>query len=143
MWGLCKIEQDCIVSPNGMGLEYFWLHEESHPDFGTQWVYDDKETRKLKRTYGGAITENLCQALARNIVFEQMLEVEKRYGGYDSVGSGVALTVHDEIVAVVDEDKGEECLAFMLAVMHEAPTWWKELPVAAEGGIATRYGDAK
>ncbi len=143
MWGLCRTEQDCILLPNGMRLKYFGLREESHPDFGTQWVYDDKETRKMKKTYGGSITENLCQALARNVVFEQMLEVEKKYGSYGDPTSGVALTVHDEIVAVVDEDKGEECLKFMLDVMHEAPKWWKELPVAAEGGIAMRYGDAK
>lgn len=142
-WGLCRTEQDCILLPNGMRLKYFGLHEEAHPDFGVQWVYDDKETRKLKKTYGGSITENLCQALARNVVFEQMLEVEKKYGRYEDIGSGVALTVHDEIVAVVDEDKGEECLKFMLAAMHEAPKWWKELPVAAEGDIAMRYGDAK
>ena len=143
MWGLCRTEQDCILLPNGMRLKYFGLREESHPDFGTQWVYDDKETRKMKKTYGGSITENLCQALARNVVFEQMLEVEKKYGSYGDPTSGVALTVHDEIVAVVDEDKGEDCLKFMLDVMHEAPKWWKELPVAAEGGIAMRYGDAK
>lgn len=143
MWGLCRTEQDCIILPNGMRLKYFGLHEESHPDFGTQWVYDDKETRKPKKTYGGSITENLCQALARNVVFEQMLEVEKKYGGYRDADSGVALTVHDEIVAVVDEDKGEECLEFMLAAMHEAPRWWPELPVAAEGKAVARYGDAK
>lgn len=143
MWGLCRTEQDSILLPNGMKLKYFGLHEESHPEYGTQWVYDDKETRKLKKTYGGAITENLCQALARNVVFEQMLEVEKKYGSYSDADSGVALTVHDEVVAVVDEDKGEECLKFMLDVMHESPVWWKELPVAAEGGIAARYGDAK
>lgn len=143
VWGLCRTEQDCILLPNGMRLKYFGLREESHPDFGTQWVYDDKETRKMKKTYGGSITENLCQALARNVVFEQMLEVEKKYGTYQDATSGVALTVHDEIVAVVDEDKGEECLKFMLDVMHEAPRWWKELPVAAEGGMAMRYGDAK
>ena len=143
MWGLCRTEQDRILLPNGMRLKYFGLREEAHPDFGTQWVYDDKETRKTKKTYGGSITENLCQALARNVVFEQMLEVEKKYGSYWDTDSGVALTVHDEIVAVVDEDKGEECLKFMLDAMHEAPKWWPELPVAAEGDIAMRYGDAK
>ena len=143
MWGLCRTEQDCILLPNGMRLKYFDLREEAHPDFGVQWVYDDKETRKVKKTYGGSITENLCQALARNVVFEQMLEVEKKYGSYSDADSGVALTVHDEVVAVVDEDKGEECLKFMLGAMHEAPRWWPELPVAAEGDIAMRYGDAK
>ena len=56
---------------------------------------------------------------------------------------GVALTVHDEIVLVVDEDDAEDCLAFCLGVMSQPPVWWKELPVAAEGGIGQRYSEAK
>jgi DNA polymerase bacteriophage-type len=143
VWGHCTTSKDCILLPNGTKLQYFNLRQEPDEKFGTQWVYDDKEKRMMKRTYGGSITENLCQALARIVVFDQMLEVEKKYGRYEDVGCGVALTVHDEIVAVVDEDKGEECLAFTLDVMHESPKWWPELPVAAEGGVAMRYGDAK
>lgn len=143
MWELCRTERDCIVLPNGMKLQYFNLCKEHHPDFGVQWVYDDKETRKPKKLYGGAVTENLCQALARIVVFDQMLEVERKYGTYWDEGSGVALTVHDEVVAVVDEDKADECLEFMLDAMHQSPDWWPELPVAAEGDIAVRYGDAK
>lgn len=142
MWGHCITGNNFILLPNGMKLQYFNLREESHVDFGTQWVYDDKELRRPKKTYGGSITENLCQALARIVVFDQMLEVEKKYGVYGT-GDGVALTVHDEIVAVVDEDKGEECKQFMLDVMHQSPSWWPELPVAAEGDLAYRYGDAK
>ncbi len=142
MWGHCITAQDCILLPNGTKLQYFNLRKESSVDFGEQWVYDDKELRRPKKTYGGSITENLCQALARIVVFDQMLEVEKKYGTYGT-DDGVALTVHDEIVAVVDEDKGEECKQFMLDVMHESPSWWPQLPVAAEGDLAHRYGDAK
>ena len=143
MWELCRTEQDAIILPSGMRINYFNLRQETHPDFGVQWVYDNKETRKPKRVYGGAITENLCQAIAREIVFEQMLEVEKKYGTYQDEGCGVVLTVHDELVAVVDEDDAEECLEFALAAMHEPPKWWSVVPIAAEGGIADRYGDAK
>jgi hypothetical protein len=74
------------------------------------------------------------------VVFEHMLILERKYG---RPGSGVVHSAHDETVLLVDEDKAEECLAFAVALMHESPTWWPELPVAAEGGIATSYGGAK
>ena len=143
MWELCRTGKDLIELPNGMVLNYANLRQEHHEDFGVQWMYDDKEERWPKKVYGGAITENLCQALARIVVFDQMLEIEKRYGRYDDATSGVVLTVHDEVVAVVDEDKGEECLKFMVDVMCTPPSWWPQLPVFAKGGLAKCYGDAK
>src|SRR5690606_5404277 len=105
--------------------------------------YDDKARRMMKRIYGGSVTENLCQWIARHIVFDQMLEIERRWGNYLLDGVGVALTVHDEVVAVVDENDAEDCLAFSLGVMSQPPVWWPQLPVAAEGGIGQRYSEAK
>lgn len=142
-WGLCTVLKDKLMLPNGMTLDYANLRQEPDPQFGKQWMYDDKGEWKPKKLYGGALLENICQALARIVVFDQMLEVEKKYGGYDDAGNGVVFTVHDEIVVVVDEEKAEECLAFALDVMHQSPKWWPELPVAAEGSTATNYGDAK
>lgn len=142
-WGLCRVEKDKVVLPNGMPLNYFNLRRHTFENDEKQeekWVYDDKETRKMKVLYGGCLTENLVQALARNAVFDQMLEVEKRWG---TPGNGVVLTVHDEVVALVDEDDADECLKFMLAQMAQSPKWWPTLPLAAEGGIGVRYADAK
>ncbi len=139
-WGLCRTDGSSIMLPNGMALQYFDLRKEESEEYGSQWVYDDKETRRPKKAYGGAVTENLCQALARNVVFEHMLILERKYG---RPGSGVVHSAHDETVLLVDEDKAEECLAFAVALMHESPSWWPELPVAAEGGVSTSYGGAK
>lgn len=143
-WGLCRIDKDKIWLPNGMPLNFFNLREvvfegEDKPT----WVYDDKETRGMKKLYGGKVIQGLTQALARIVVMEQMLEIEKRWGGHTLGSNGVVLTVHDEVVALVDEDDAEECLAWMLACMSQAPKWWPELPVKAEGGIGDRYADAK
>lgn len=147
-WGLCKLEHNRITMPGRMPLVYENLREEMLEGFNggepeMQWVYDDKEKRRMKKIYGGSVTENLCQWIARNVVFDQMLECEKRWGNYHKHGVGVALTVHDEIVLVVDEDDADDCLAFCLGVMSQPPVWWPQLPVAAEGGIGQRYSEAK
>lgn len=147
-WGLCKLEAGKITMPGRMPLVYHNLREELLEGFNggppeMQWVYDDKEKRRMKKIYGGSVTENLCQWIARHVVFDQMLECERRWGSYGSSGNGVVLTVHDEIVMCVDEDDADECLAFSLGVMGQPPVWWKDLPVAAEGGIGIRYSEAK
>ena len=142
--GLCRTDTNKIWLPNGMAINYFNLRRELNVfTQRDQWVYDDKEKRFPKNIYGGAVTENLCQALARNIVFEQALEIEKKYGRYEMAGNGVVLMVHDEVIALVDEDDADDCLSFMLDVMSQSPTWWPDLPVAAEGDIAYAYGSAK
>lgn len=145
-WGLCRVEAGRISMPGTLPLVYhnlrqeMWENMRGEPEL--QWVYDDKEKRHAKKVYGGSVTENLCQWIARRVVFEQMLEIERAWGDRFR-GNGVALTVHDEVVVVVDEDRAEECLAYCQAVMSTPPKWWPELPVACEGGIADRYADAK
>lgn len=144
-WGLVKIAKNKLVMPNGMSMEYFDLREDrfnqDDPTEPLVWMYDDKETRKRKKCYGGSVTENITQALARIVVFEQMLEIEKKYGRRP--GQGVVLTVHDEVVALVQEDLAEQCLKDMLAIMSQAPKWWPDLPVKAEGDFGDRYAEVK
>lgn len=143
-WGLCKTGKNCIYLPRGRKLTYKNLRQEYDEDWGgMQWVYDDPRKRVKKRLYGGAVTENLCQALAGIIVADQCLEIEKAYGTYDQPTQGVVLTVHDESVTVVKDEVAQECLDYSLKVMSTPPDWWPQLPVAAEGDIARRYGSAK
>ena len=142
--GLCRTVKDAIILPNGMAIRYFDLRKVYDPEQGReQWEYDDKEKRHAKKVYGGSVTENLCQALAREIVFEQTLAIDQRYGGPKNPGNGVVLQVHDEVITLVDEDQADECLAYMLEVMSTPPVWWPWLPVAAEGATEYAYGSAK
>lgn len=145
-WGLCKIDAGQISQPGRNPIVYHNLRQELLENFDgdleMQWVYDDKEKRHMKKIYGGSVTENVSQWLARNVVFDQMLEVQRKYRSNDPL-EGVALTVHDEVVAQVREDKADDCLAFMLGAMSQSPSWWPQLPVAAEGGHGIRYSECK
>jgi hypothetical protein len=142
--GLCQTGDKCIYLPRGRVLRYPGLREEFDEEWGgMQWVYNDPRTGALKRLYGGAVTENICQALAGIIITDQCLEIEKQYGKYDRLDEGVALTVHDEAIIVVADEQAQECLAFSIKTMATSPEWWPELPLSAEGDIAQRYGNAK
>ena len=68
-----------------------------------------------KRLYGGLLTENIVQAVARDLLLNGMLECEK-------LGFTIILTVHDEIAGEVpiDSPLGEKDL---LAAMCIVPEW--------------------
>lgn len=85
--------------------------------------------------YGGLVTENIIQSLARHVVMEQLLIVNETYP--------VALTVHDELVAVVDEADGPAARDHIETVMKTPPRWWSSLPVGAEVKFGKVYGDIK
>ncbi len=133
-----KCSQDGIILPNGMLVRYPNLTKAENG-----YTYD---TRKGKiKIYGGKIVENVVQALARIVVFDQMAKIDQELRRRDTLEqrSKVVLTVHDEVVAVVPEKDAEQTLAFMSEVMSTPPKWAAGLPVACEGDFALTYGDCK
>ena len=116
-----------IKLPNNMYINY----PELRRDTDGQYSYTTRYGRN--RIYGGKVAENLCQAVARCIIGEQMLEISKRYR--------VVLTVHDAIACVVPEAEGEEARAFIEACMRTSPSWASGLPLNCESGMARTYGD--
>lgn len=144
---LLYVERNAIRRPNGMRLEYHNLRQEELVGFDglpeVCWVYDDREDRKMKKLYGGKVIQGCTQALARDIVFEQKLAIEKELGSYERHGEGVVMSTHDEPVCSIREDRAEDALQFMLEVMHRSPTWWPDIPLKAEGAIGNRYSDCK
>ena len=91
-------------------------------------------TRKWERmsTYGGKLFENVCQAIARDVLTHGMMTAER-------FGYPIILTVHDEIVAEVPdtEDYSVETLSNWMATN---PPWSGGLPLLAEGFETYRYG---
>lgn len=115
--------------PNGLSLHYRNLRQ---TDDGDSWKYDAyKETTYL---YGAKLTENIVQALSRIIMAEQMIRIAQRYK--------VVLTVHDENVALADEDD-DEALPWVVEQMRIPPNWCSDLPLDAEGYEVQQYGEAK
>ena len=89
-------------------------------------------TRKWseQRTYGGRLTENAVQAIARDLLAEAMLRLDSR-------GWEIVLSVHDELVAECDEEFAD--LDAFTSLMEAAPKWAKGCPIEAEGWISGRY----
>lgn len=89
-------------------------------------------TRKWSRTvgYGGLWTENVVQAMARDLIAAAMARLE-------SAGYRPILTVHDEVVA--EPELGHGSLDEFLELMTRRPRWAEGLPVAAEGWTGPRY----
>jgi DNA polymerase I-like protein with 3'-5' exonuclease and polymerase domains len=85
------------------------------------------------KIYGGKVTENIIQAMARIVVSEQMTAVGRHYH--------VAFQVHDEIIITAPADKATEAEQHLVTIMSTAPSWCADLPVACEAGHAVNYGD--
>lgn len=94
----------------------------------------DGVTRKWVRTatYGGKIVENITQAVARDIMAEAMLNSVKEGCPYDPI-----MSVHDELVCEVDEDKGD--LKEFETLMSDLPVWAAGCPIVAEAERFKRY----
>lgn len=142
-WGLIHTDHNKLVLPRGRVIEYRNLRQEYDEEFGKQWVYDDRYQGHSKRLYGGAMMENICQALAGIIVMDQCMELEMRWGKYDSPETGMVLTVHDEGGMIVRTSDAPAAFEHAVSVMSTSPSWWPDIPLAAEGDIADRYGSAK
>lgn len=85
-----------------------------------------------EHTWGGALTENIVQAIARDVLAEAILRIEKR-------GFHVALSVHDEVVIPFEQDRADEGLRVALEELSREPSWAPGLPLGAEGKIADCY----
>lgn len=131
----------CYPYPRVMETKTPWGAMKELPTFKTvpnvsnrkKIMWDDKSnTSKWARisTYGGALVENITQAVARDILAEAMVRLEKN--GYPLI-----LTVHDENVSEVDEGFGSA--SEYEEIMCELPTWATGLPVAASGFESERY----
>jgi len=89
-------------------------------------------------THGGKLTENVTQAVARDVLFDLIMKIEVK----TAVGwpGRIVLHVHDEVVLEVPEKHADQVLADTLGLMAVPPDWAPDLPVQGAGGIMERYG---
>ena len=93
----------------------------------------DQKTRRWVRqgTYGGKLTENITQATARDIMAYAKTVID------DDLAYDLLLSVHDEIVAEVDEGEGAE--DSFRHMMIDLPECFKGCPIDAEPKRMKRY----
>lgn len=120
-----------ILLPSGLKMRYDDLQYEQG-ERGPEFKY--KTRRGYTRIYGGKVTENICQAIARCIIGDQMLAIAKRYK--------VALTVHDSVVCCVPEQELEEATRYIEECMSSTASWAEGLPITCESNNGKSYGEA-
>jgi DNA polymerase bacteriophage-type len=122
--------------PSGRAMHYYrpkvdlrqkWGRTKETLSFRTEW--NGKSYRE--DTYGGKLTENAVQGIARDVMVVGGLKAEAR--GYPMV-----MLVHDELVALVPEDFGSH--QELCNIMCEREEWYTDLPLSADGATMMRYG---
>lgn len=124
-----------IRLPNGLYIKYPNLRRWVNDQGKEELVYDTKKGKTTipNRIYGGKVIENVCQALARIVIGEQMLMIAKKYK--------VAMTVHDAIACVVPEREAQTGKEFVEMCMRMRPKWALDLPLNCEAGVGKTYGE--
>jgi len=89
-----------------------------------------------KTLYGGKMTENVVQALARIVMSTAELRLAKR-------GLFAALSVHDELVYVIKNEHIDAVRRATTLAMIAPVEWMPKLPVACEAGVGKTYYDCK
>ena len=125
-------EENAIVLPSGLLMRYEDLAFETG-EMGVEFNYKTRKGRT--RIYGGKVVENVCQAIARCIIGEQLLQISSRYK--------VVLTVHDSLACCVPDKEVPKARAYVEECMRWTPDWAEGLPINCESGIGKSYGDCE
>jgi DNA polymerase len=123
-----------IRLPNTLRLKYPNLRYIMGENGKSEMVYDQKKGRAIlpTRIYGGKCVENVCQALARIIIGEQMLMIARRHR--------VVMTVHDAVGVITPATLLGETRQFVEQCMRMRPKWATGLPLNCESKIGASYG---
>lgn len=119
-----ELKNKTVKKDNGESFEVESLTYMGMEQTKKQWVRLD--------TYGGKLTENVVQAIARDILAESMLKLHKK-------NYRLVMHVHDEVVCEVPFQNANSYLRDMENTMIEPIEWAKGLPLAVEGYLTSYY----
>lgn len=125
------VDKEGIKFPNGLYIRYPDLHVDTS-ESNKRYLYKKRYNMQVT-IWGGSVTENVVQALARIVIGEQMIDINEKYRP--------ALTVHDAVVCVLPDEEVESGTKYIENIMSIAPEWADGLPIACESGVADNYGD--
>jgi DNA polymerase I-like protein with 3'-5' exonuclease and polymerase domains len=128
---LIKIEgkRGCLL-PSGLYLRYPELSQITEEN-RKKWVYHTRKGREY--LYGAKFFQGLVQSIARCVMGEQMLQINRRYR--------TILTVHDAVYILAKEDQADDAMTFMLEQMRVPPKWMPDLPLDAEAAYGKTLAD--
>lgn len=123
-----------IILPNGMPIIYPELRLEKD-----KLVFTSKRAKEEgfdNSLWGGAVTENVSQGIARIIITAAELRLAR-------AGLPAALQVHDELVYCVPEKHAERCKKAIELSLRARVDFMPTLPVDCEVGIGKTYAECK
>lgn len=128
-----------ILLPSGRGLHYIHpkIENIAFGNYGEKptLTYEgiDLDTKQWTRitTHGGKLTENIVQAISRDILLNGMFEAEK-------IGIKIAGHIHDEIISLTKNDSGQK-LQDLRQCMIKSPIWAPDFPIDADGYSSNYY----
>lgn len=138
-----KANGACFIHhlPTGMSIRYddVKLDKEGQVSYLSEYFEGVKGGIRRERTklYGGILTENRTQFMARMLLAHQMVEAKLR--APKSWGLRHATTTHDEVLIVVKSRFEDRALDFVKNVMLEAPPWLEGLPFGVDAQSNTFY----
>lgn len=136
--GLCFYrDADYLVIRLPGGRELFYYQPEIREnDMGREAIFFggvDQKTKKWGKisTYGGKLTENIVQAVARDLLANALRNLHQ-------AGYRVCFHIHDEAVIEAARDGGQT-LEQAISLMCTLPPWAEGLPLNADGFEADYY----
>jgi DNA polymerase len=136
-----EFQKGKVLTPNGLALLYPGLSanvvKKGQNKFfkgeTAEAIHDASYlgARSRNKIYGGLLTENLIQALARIVVANAMREIAQSYR--------VVMMTHDEVAFLAPQSEADTALKSGMALMCEPPHWAPDLPLSAEGGYDVCY----
>jgi DNA polymerase I-like protein with 3'-5' exonuclease and polymerase domains len=123
-----------VELPSGCKLRY---PDMTHDGENYKYRRYNNTSRKFEwvKIYGAMMVENLCQALARELLTDQMCILEKKWPTVHNI--------HDELWFVVPDKEVDLACGTMQKIMTIPPAWMPELPLKVEPSSAVRASDLK
>lgn len=122
----------CITLPSGRRLHYpkaeIGENKWGNPSITFLGVGANRKFQRIE-TYGGKLTENITQAVARDLLAHALTTVT-------DAGYRIVMHVHDEMV--VDTPLNAD-IDTLCTLMSQTPAWAAGLPVKADGYECTFY----
>lgn len=131
-WGIIGSALYCQL-PSGRFLTYHSPRLDETTDqrglkvWSLSYMGEEPTTKQWVRipTYGGKLTENIVQAVARDILANALVNLE-------AAGYPVVLHVHDEVVSEIPQGFGS--VEEFERIMATMPAWASGWPIKAAGG---------
>ena len=124
-----------ITLPSGRNLHYY-KPEVRLNDLGRDAIHflgTNQKTGKWEyiSTYGGKLTENIVQAVARDLLANSMMNLYLE-------GFKINFHIHDEVILEVPENSNKT-LEEAIRIMCRIPQWAYGLPLNADGFESAYY----